>query len=148
MSDSLHSAVVVHPRLVIPATELEWSFARSSGPGGQHVNKVSSKAILRWNPALSSALPDVVRERFLTRYAARLTTAGDLIITSEESRDRLRNIERCQSKLRELVQSVLRPQRRRVPTQPTRAARQRQRVAKQLRSLKKQQRRRIRLDES
>uniref|UniRef100_A0A7C4QPB8 Aminoacyl-tRNA hydrolase n=1 Tax=Schlesneria paludicola TaxID=360056 RepID=A0A7C4QPB8_9PLAN len=135
--------VVVDSRVVIPAEEFAWSFVRSSGPGGQNVNKVSSKAVLRWKPRASSSLPEAIRERFLTRYASRLTGDGELILTSDESRDQAQNAARCRDKLRELVRSVVAAPRPRRPTRPTKGAQQRRRAAKQHQSRKKQLRGRI-----
>jgi ribosome-associated protein len=63
--------LVVNSRIQVPRPELEITYARSSGPGGQNVNKVSSKAVLRWSVLASSALPPDVRERFLKRYGNR-----------------------------------------------------------------------------
>ena len=73
--------IVVTPRLTIPAGELSMSFARSGGPGGQNVNKVSSKVELRWNPRTSSALADDDRALLLERLASKLTNDGTLIVT-------------------------------------------------------------------
>jgi ribosome-associated protein len=139
--------LVVTSRVVIPAGEFEWSFARSSGPGGQNVNKVNSKAVLRWNPQLSPALPGALRDRFLTRYGGKLTEAGELIITSEESRDQSQNTERCLEKLRELIQTVVTPPRPRRPTKPTKGSQRRRLAEKQQNSQKKQGRGRPRAED-
>jgi ribosome-associated protein len=139
--------LVVSARVVIPAAELEWSFARSSGPGGQNVNKVNSKAVLRWNPIASSALPLPVRDRFLARYGARLTEAGDLVISSDERRDQPQNVESCLDKLRELIQSVIAAPRPRKPTKPTKGAHRRRLADKQQHSQKKQGRAKPRTDD-
>ena len=87
----------------IPASEIELTFARSSGPGGQNVNKTSSKAVLRWNLLGSNAVPESVKKRFMEAFASRLTTEGDVVIHSDESRDRSINIETCKEKLIELA---------------------------------------------
>src|SRR3954469_17607954 len=87
--------------IAIPDEELHFTFVRSSGPGGQNVNKVNSKAILRWNPA-TSGLPEAVRQRFLARYRARLTVTGDMIVTSQRYREQGRNLLDCREKLRGL----------------------------------------------
>ena len=70
----------------IPESELELSFSRSSGPGGQNVNKTSSKATLRWDVTRSNALPPEVRERFLRAHATRLTRRGELVLHSQRER--------------------------------------------------------------
>src|SRR5271168_3775823 len=98
--------LTINSRLRIPLDEFEFTFARSSGPGGQNVNKVSSKALLRWPVAASPSLPAEVKERLLTRYRARITGAGELLVTSQRFRDQGRNIDDCLEKLRELLASV------------------------------------------
>jgi ribosome-associated protein len=121
-------------RIVIPDEELGFSFARSSGPGGQNVNKVNSKATLRWNPTLSAALPGDVRSRFLARYASRLTNDGEILITSQESRDQPKNIAICLEKLRAMIAGVLAAPKKRRPTKPTKGSKQRRLTAKKQRS--------------
>lgn len=121
-------------RITIPDEELAFSFARSSGPGGQNVNKVNSKATLRWNPTASAALPDEVRARFLKLYASRLTNDGEILITSQESRDQPKNIAICLEKLRGMIQQVLTPPKKRRPTKPTKGSKQRRLNDKKQRS--------------
>ncbi len=126
----------------IPREELDLSFARSGGPGGQNVNKVSSKVLLRWNPAASKALPVAVKARFLAQQRAKLTGEGVLLLTSQRYRDQGRNLEDCLRKLRELVLQALRPPKVRRPTKPTRASKERRHVLKRRRAQTKTGRRR------
>lgn len=133
--------LVVNSRIRIPESELQWSFARSSGPGGQNVNKVSSKAVLRWQVAESAALPDDVRQRFLSRFRSRLTGDGALIVTSQRYRDQPRNIDDAKDKLAAMIATVAVPPKKRKPTKPSRAAVARRLESKQARSRKKQLRR-------
>lgn len=130
-------------RIVIPDEELAFSFARSSGPGGQNVNKVNSKATLRWNVTASAALPDDVRSRFLKLYASRLTNDGEILITSQESRDQPKNIAICLEKLRGMIQQVLVAPKKRRPTKPTKGSKQRRLNEKKQRSEVKAGRRNI-----
>lgn len=130
-------------RIVIPDDELAFSFARSSGPGGQNVNKVNSKATLRWNITASAALPDDVRSRFLKLYANRLTNDGEILITSQESRDQPKNIAICLEKLRGMIQQVLMAPKKRRPTKPTKGSKQRRLNDKKQRSELKAGRRNI-----
>src|SRR5439155_15718452 len=109
----------ITPTLKIPDAELRLSFARSSGPGGQNVNKVSSKAIMHFDVLTSPSLPPDVRERFLARYGNRVTNAGEVVIHSEEFRDQPKNIQACYDKLREMMLTVLRPPKKRRATKPT-----------------------------
>ena len=101
---------------VIPESELEFTFVRSSGPGGQNVNKVNSKAVLRWNVVTSLSLSDPVRARFIQEYASKLTSSGDLILTSDAFRDQGRNREDCLQKLAEMIEHVRVPPKARKKT--------------------------------
>jgi ribosome-associated protein len=113
--------------VVIPADAVIWQFARSAGPGGQHVNRTSTKAMLRFDVRHSPHLPEDVRGRLLVAVAPRLTAAGTLVITSQRHRVRARNMADCRAKLAELVAACLvRPTPRR-PTKKPRMA-----VAKRL----------------
>jgi ribosome-associated protein len=131
----------VTPQLSIPADEFAWTFARSSGPGGQNVNKVSSKAQLRWNVRTSTALPDEVRARVLLQAGRYLTSSGDLVLTSQRYRDQGRNVQDCLDKLRRLLLAAAVPPKRRRPTRPTQASRQRRLEGKQAAARKKRLRR-------
>jgi ribosome-associated protein len=134
--------LTVNAQIQIPDSEFEWTYARSSGPGGQNVNKVSSKAVLRWNVLASPSLPPEVRARFLSRYGSRLTTEGDLLITSQRYRDQGRNVSDALEKLAAMLTEVARPPKRRRPTKPTKGSVTRRLESKQARSRTKQTRRR------
>ena len=133
--------LIVTPQLRIPLAEFEFQFARSGGPGGQNVNKVNSKAVLRWSVRNSPSLPEAVRERFLRKYGSRVTTGGDLLVTSQRFRDAPRTASDCLEKLRALLAGVARPPKPRRPTRPTRGSKERRLHAKQRRSEAKQGRR-------
>lgn len=137
--------LVINARLQIPLRELSFSFSRSSGPGGQNVNKVNSKATLRWNVIGSPELPAAVRERFVTRFARRITQEGEFVMSSQRFRDQGRNVADCLEKLRTMLAEVAIAPRRRKPTKPTRGSRERRLKDKRARSLQKQQRRSPRL---
>jgi ribosome-associated protein len=126
----------------IPKRELDFSFARSSGPGGQNVNKTETKATLRWAVAQSSALPADVRARFMRTFATRITTQGELVLSSQRHRDRLRNIDDCLEKLAAMLRQVATPRRKRRPTRPSRGAVERRITEKKRRSGAKRERRR------
>jgi ribosome-associated protein len=111
--------LVVNDRLTIPEAELRFAFSRSPGPGGQNVNKVNSKATLRWSPATSTALPPAVLHRLLRLAATRISAAGELIISSHEHRDQKRNVEACRERLRQLVLLASVAPRKRIATRPT-----------------------------
>jgi len=137
----------VSPRIQIPDYELRFSFVRSSGPGGQNVNKVNTKAVLRWSAQSSAALPDDIRQRFLARYARRITTDGEIVISSQRFREQGQNQRDCLQKLSELLIAVATAPKRRRPSRPTKASIRRHRAKKQAHSQKKQQRRQLPRDE-
>lgn len=88
---------------------MEWNFSRSSGPGGQNVNKVNTKAELRLLPADVQGFDDAARARFITACGKRLTREGELILTAETHRSQLENREVCIEKLRALAAEALHP---------------------------------------
>jgi ribosome-associated protein len=133
--------LVITPQLSIPLREIEFSYARSGGPGGQNVNKVNSKATLRWNATTSSALPEEIRQRLIVRYSKRLTVEGELIVTSQRFRDAGRNTADCLEKLRELVLAVTVVPKTRRPTKPSRGAKRRRLEDKRRQSTRKSDRR-------
>ena len=135
--------LIVNPRIQIPMDEFEFTYVRSSGPGGQNVNKVNSKAVMRWPFTLSPSVPDDVRQRFQTKFGKRLTSEGELLVTSQRFRDQEKNTADCLDKLREMLLSVAAKPIPRRPTKPTRASKKRTRESKQAHSQKKQQRRSV-----
>ena len=132
----------VNHRIRIPESEFTFAFSRSGGPGGQNVNKVSSKAQLTWNVTQSPSVPEDIRERFLMRYQRRITKEGTLLITSQRYRDQGRNTQDCLHKLVELLLSVAVLPTKRKATAPSRGAKQRRLQDKHVRSEKKQGRQR------
>ncbi|MGA2063159.1 MAG: alternative ribosome rescue aminoacyl-tRNA hydrolase ArfB [Thermoguttaceae bacterium] len=133
--------LIVGSRLQIPMREFTFTYARSSGPGGQNVNKLSTKAILRWPMRTSKSLPEAVRARFLAKYGNKLTTDGDLLITSQRTRDAGRNTADCLEKLRCMLSVVAEPPKTRRATKPTKASIHRRLEQKKHQSGRKKQRR-------
>jgi len=131
----------VNRRLVIPPNELEERFSTSSGPGGQHANKASTRAELTWNIESSSVLGPRQRERLRSRLANRLDSNGVLRVASEKHRSQLRNREEVRNRLAELVDRALKVERPRVKTKPTRAGKERRLQQKRRRSEIKRTRR-------
>lgn len=133
--------LVVNQHLKIPMSEFQFTFSRSSGPGGQNVNKVNTKAQLRWPLLNSPSVPEPVRQRFIQSYPRRLTDDGDVLVVSQRFRDQGRNVSDCLEKLREMLAAVAVAPRRRKKTRPSRASVERRLKAKRQTTEKKQSRR-------
>lgn len=125
----------------IPEAELRFAYARSSGPGGQNVNKVETKVELRWDVRATAALDAGQRARLLARAGRRVTASGELVVTSQRFRDRARNAADCRAKLEALLAEIAEPPRLRRRTRPTRASVERRLRAKRARSEAKRRRR-------
>jgi ribosome-associated protein len=120
--------------IAIPMSEVEFTYARSSGPGGQNVNKTETKAVLRWNLDRATWIAPDVKERFRTAFSSRLTADGDVVIHSDETRNRSINEKACLQKLTEMLRRVWFAPKKRVATKPTRSSQRRRVEAKRLRS--------------
>jgi ribosome-associated protein len=115
----------VNRTVVLPEDELAVEAARSGGPGGQNVNKVATKVVLRFRPGTSSALSDAQRARVLERLAHRLTKEGELVLHASGHRLRSRNLEEARERLAGLLAEALRVRPPRKATRPTRASKRR-----------------------
>jgi ribosome-associated protein len=120
--------VPVRAGFVIPDSELRFTFVRSSGPGGQNVNKTATKVRVAWHPASSAAveeaLPPADQERLLRRAGPSLTEDGSIQVVCDRFRTREANRRECYRKLAEIVRSWLKKPRKRIPSKPTRASRE------------------------
>ena len=112
----------ITPTLQIPDSEFTWTFARSGGPGGQNVNKVASKALLRWDIAASTALADDVKIRLALQQKRFFTQDGGVIIMSQRYRDQERNRNDCLEKLRAIIVQALAVPKARKKTRPSRGS--------------------------
>lgn len=135
--------IKINESFSIDTSAYNFSFARSSGPGGQNVNKVNSKAILSWQITASSDLPGGVKRRFYEAFASRINKDDELILHCESSRDQASNIEGCKQRLREMLIEVWTPPKPRIRTKPSKAAKQKRLDSKKKRSDTKQKRRKI-----
>jgi ribosome-associated protein len=133
----------VRPGVVIPGNELEVEAVRSSGPGGQNVNKVSTKIELRFDLRNTQALSGVVKGRLQILAKNKLDADGRIMITSQKTRDQPKNLEDARAKLVELVLSALVEPTPRVKTRPSRGSKERRLTEKKVRgSIKKTRRER------
>lgn len=117
--------IYVTEHIALDESELQESFIRSAGPGGQHVNKTSTGVQLRFDVAASPSLPEGVRARLLARRDSRLTAEGVLVITATSQRSQKANREEAVDRLVQLVRAAATPPRARRKTRPTRASKTR-----------------------
>ncbi len=135
------SGLRVNRRVVIPDGELEERFTASSGPGGQHANKVSTRVELLWNIDMSSALGPRQRDRIRAKLRNRIDSSGTLRVASEKHRSQLRNRDEVRLRLAQLVDGALAVDKPRVKTKPSRSAKERRLQDKRHRSQTKRARR-------
>ena len=124
----------IGPQIDIPRGEFVFRFDRSSGPGGQNVNKVNSKATMHWQVRDTPSLPEDVRQRFLSRFATRINKSGELVISSQQHRDQAQNTDECLRRVRTMIEQVLAKPKRRKKTRPTLASKRRRLDNKKRRS--------------
>lgn len=133
--------VRVNAQIAIPRREIQFSFVRSSGPGGQNVNKVASKAVMRWQVAASATIPDELRVRLVSKLGRRINDRGELVLASQRYRDQSKNIEDCLQKLCDLVAAAVKLRKKRKKTALPRSSREARLRQKRSTGQKKQARR-------
>lgn len=111
--------------MVVPESEISEQFSRSGGKGGQNVNKLSTKAEVRWNVENSKAFTDEQKQKIKQALGNRMNKKGELLVVSQEERSQLQNRRLAVERLNELVLSALTPEKERIPTKPTRASKER-----------------------
>ncbi len=131
----------IDERVTIPASDLVWTAVRSSGPGGQNVNKVASRVELRFALSVTRALDDATKARLRALGKRYLDADGDLLVKSDLTRDQSRNLEDALQKLRDLVRQALVVPRRRRATRPSLGSKRRRLEDKRRTSEKKRDRR-------
>jgi ribosome-associated protein len=116
--------ISVTPHITLDESELEFSFVRSSGPGGQNVNKVATAVQVRFDVARSPSLPADVRARMIARAGNKVTREGVLVFTARRFRTQERNRADAIDRLVEMIRAAATPPKRRRKTKPTRASKQ------------------------
>jgi ribosome-associated protein len=132
--------VVVNENLSIPEEEFEFSFVRSGGPGGQKVNKTSSKALVQFNVDASPSLTEGQKARIKQRLANRMNSEGVLLLAAQDQRSQTMNRESALERLAALLAEALKVQKRRRPTRVPRGAVERRLEGKRQQSQKKRER--------
>jgi ribosome-associated protein len=133
--------VAVNDSVSIPRGELDVRVSRSSGAGGQHVNKTSSRVEIFWNILESRALSEEQRDRLRSKLSSRLTTDGSVRVVASDMRSQSRNRELAEERLVELIRRALVVPRKRRATKPTKASREARLESKKRHSTKKAERR-------
>ena len=129
--------LVINENITIPAEQMSISAVRSSGPGGQNVNKVSTCIELRFNPKNCSQLTETIVQKLLNANKNRLDADEAIVITSQRFREQYRNIEDAREKLREMIKDALKVKKKRRPTKPTKASVEDRILSKKINSQKK-----------
>lgn len=140
--------IKVTPSISIDENELEFVFTRSSGPGGQNVNKVATAVQLRFDVAASPSLDERTRERLARLAGNRMTKDGILVITARRFRTQERNREDAVARLVNLIKAAAKPQRVRRKTRPTAASKERRLEDKRKRARLKRTRKTVRDDDA
>ena len=135
--------LVISPEISIPDEEFEWKFVRSSGPGGQNVNKVASAVQLRFLLALNTSLPAPARNRLRRLAGQRLTDDGSILISARAERSQDQNRRAALERLADLIRAALVEPKIRKKTRPTRASKERRIESKKRRASTKRERGRV-----
>ena len=122
---------------IVPDSEITEKFSRSSGAGGQNINRVSTKAEARWNVGKSKVFSPEEKERIKRILANKINAKGELVVVSQEARTQFKNREQAIERLNNLVKSALIPKKKRKPTKPTKASKERRLQSKKRLSEKK-----------
>jgi ribosome-associated protein len=132
--------IAIKNSLVIPDAELETKASRSSGAGGQHVNKTSSRIEIIWSVRDSTVLSDEQKQMVQDRLASRVSSDGTLRVVASDTRSQKQNRERAEARLADLVRRALTPRKKRKPTRRPRRADEARLASKKLHSNKKRER--------
>jgi ribosome-associated protein len=118
----MEQPIVIHNRLSIAAREFRFRFSRSSGPGGQHVNKTETRVELLFNVRTSPSLTEKQREQIERKLGSRISADGILSIAAQGSRSQTKNREIALTRFRKLLQKALQKTKKRIPTKPSKVS--------------------------
>ena len=139
--------LIINDTITLPGSDLEWAAVRASGPGGQNVNKVSSKIELSFDFESTVALSDAAKARLRVLAKNMLDAEGRVFVTSQKTRDQAKNLKDARDKVRELVLQALVVPKKRKPTKPTKGSQARRVTSKKKVGAKKVGRRKVRGDD-
>ena len=117
--------ITINNSITIPSHEIELTFSRSQGPGGQNVNKVNSKVTIHWDIKNSRSISARLRQRIFSKHAGKINKEGKLVLTSQKSREQYQNRTDCYQKLRLIIQDAQKTRKFRKRTKPTKGSKQR-----------------------
>ena len=118
----MSTPLVINEKITLPGSDLEWAAVRGSGPGGQNVNKVSSKVELSFDFESTVAISDRAKERLRILAKNSLDAEGRILVKSEKTRDQLKNLNDARAKLKEMILKSLVEPKTRKPTKPSKTA--------------------------
>ena len=143
----MSTPLVIDDKVTLPGHDLEWTAVRASGPGGQNVNKVSSKIELTFDLEDSVALTDAIKARLRVIAKNTLDAEGRVLVTSQKTRDQSKNLADAREKLREIILKALVVPKKRKPTKPTKGSKVRRLTTKKKVGAKKATRKPPRRDD-
>jgi len=130
----------ITPSIFLPLSELKFSYSRSGGPGGQHVNKTETKVTLKWNVNRSLSIPGAIKNRFCKDFESKINKVGEVVLSSDKFRDQNRNRDDVLKKLTTMIQKVVLPPKKRKATKPSKTAKEKRLKHKRTQAEKKSRR--------